>query len=253
MEAVVNKRALENRAMKFIPVCLLALGAALVHAQYPGSAPISEKYKKGVAAISMDIAKKNLTYLSIDCEGRGTRQPGFQKAAEYMAARFKEAGLKPVGDNGTYFQGVPFFRTGIDASQSYIATEDGSTKVLGDTSISFGRLGADADKSAQVIFIRANGMSTKLANVDQLNGKIVFLSSNADSQELMRQIRQATTVAVIRVQDKVTPAPAGSVRLSRGGRGGGSTSLNFMSISKSGADRLCRSLPEDTAALDPSN
>lgn len=237
--------------MKFIPVCLLALAGALVQAQYAGSTPIPAKYKKGIDAISMDIAKKNLTYLSVDCEGRGTGQPGFQKAAEYMAAKFKEAGLKPVGDNGTYFQGVPFFRSGIDATQSFIATEDGSTKVLGGTNISFGRLGADTDKAAPVVFIRANGNTAKLKSVDELNGKIVILSANAEGQDLTRQIRQATTVAVIRVQDKVT-SMVGSVRPNRGSRGGGSTSLNSMSITKAAAERLCRSLMEDTSALDPS-
>lgn len=39
-----------------------------------------------------------------ECEGRGTGQPGNDKAAEYIAEQFKQAGLKPGGVNGTYFQ-----------------------------------------------------------------------------------------------------------------------------------------------------
>jgi Zn-dependent M28 family amino/carboxypeptidase len=47
-------------------------------------------------------------YLSSDeLEGRGTGQPGGDAAANYIAAQFKSFGLKPAGDNGTFFQQVP--------------------------------------------------------------------------------------------------------------------------------------------------
>jgi hypothetical protein len=37
-------------------------------------------------------------------EGRGNGGPGLEAAAEYIAAKFKEAGLEPAGENGTFFQ-----------------------------------------------------------------------------------------------------------------------------------------------------
>jgi len=40
-------------------------------------------------------------------EGRGTGQRGGDIAAEYIATEFALYGLKPAGDNGTYFQNVP--------------------------------------------------------------------------------------------------------------------------------------------------
>src|SRR6202167_3991125 len=40
-------------------------------------------------------------------EGRGTGQRGGDIAAEYIAAQFALYGLKPAGDNGSYFQKVP--------------------------------------------------------------------------------------------------------------------------------------------------
>lgn len=47
----------------------------------------------------------HIRYLaSDDLEGRGLGTPGLQKAADYIAKSFKEAGLKPGGDDGTYFQ-----------------------------------------------------------------------------------------------------------------------------------------------------
>lgn len=40
-------------------------------------------------------------------EGRETGTRGFDLAAEYVAKRFREIGLSPAGENGSYFQAVP--------------------------------------------------------------------------------------------------------------------------------------------------
>ena len=39
-----------------------------------------------------------------ELEGRGNGSPGLETAAEYIARHFRDAGLEPAGDNGTYFQ-----------------------------------------------------------------------------------------------------------------------------------------------------
>jgi Zn-dependent M28 family amino/carboxypeptidase len=50
----------------------------------------------------------HVRYLASDeLEGRGTGQKGGDMAAEYIAEQFKSYGLKPAGENGTYFQKVP--------------------------------------------------------------------------------------------------------------------------------------------------
>ena len=52
--------------------------------------------------------RADVKYLSSDAmEGRGTGTRGGELAAAYIAAQFKEAGVEPAGDNGTYFQKVP--------------------------------------------------------------------------------------------------------------------------------------------------
>src|SRR5690242_14570000 len=112
--------------MKFIPICLLTAGVATAHAQYAGSMPIPDQYKKGVDAIHIEDAKGFLGYLAGPaCEGRGTIQPGFQKAAQFMSERFKEFGLKPVGNDGTYFQLVHFARTTLRANDSFLQAVGG--------------------------------------------------------------------------------------------------------------------------------
>jgi len=54
---------------------------------------------------SIDRMKKDLYFLaSEECEGRGLKTEGIQKAAAYIAAEFKAAGLKPAFKDDSYFQ-----------------------------------------------------------------------------------------------------------------------------------------------------
>ena len=53
------------------------------------------------------IIKGYITFLAADeQQGRRTLTPGYEKMAEWAAGKFKEWGLKPAGENGTYFQKV---------------------------------------------------------------------------------------------------------------------------------------------------
>jgi Zn-dependent M28 family amino/carboxypeptidase len=61
--------------------------------------------------ISADRIKADVAYLASDrLEGRGPGTRGEELATEYIAAEFKKAGLKPLGERGTYFQRVPLLR-----------------------------------------------------------------------------------------------------------------------------------------------
>jgi hypothetical protein len=48
-------------------------------------------------------------------EGRDTGSAAYQRAADYVAGRFREAGLRPAGDNGTFFQSVPLHEVAVDS------------------------------------------------------------------------------------------------------------------------------------------
>src|SRR5690242_7159498 len=49
----------------------------------------------------------DISYLASDkLKGRTFGSEGETKAGDYIAARFKLLGLKPMGDNGTYFQSL---------------------------------------------------------------------------------------------------------------------------------------------------
>ena len=52
-------------------------------------------------------------------EGRDTGSAAYQRAAEYVAARFKAAGLQPAGEDG-YFQSVPMHQVELTASTAKV-------------------------------------------------------------------------------------------------------------------------------------
>ena len=65
-------------------------------------------------------------------EGRDTGSAAYQRAAEYVAARFKAAGLLPAGDDGTYFQRVPMHEVQVEpAGTSFVVERPGGTLRLG--------------------------------------------------------------------------------------------------------------------------
>ena len=49
-------------------------------------------------ALSADVIRKQIEYLASDeLRGRGSGEPGNEKAARFIAEEFRRAGLKPIG------------------------------------------------------------------------------------------------------------------------------------------------------------
>jgi hypothetical protein len=69
-------------------------------------------------------------------EGRDTGTEAYERAAKYVADQFAAAGLKPSGDNGTFFQRVPMHQTDLDLDHSSveIITPDAPGSPVGGTS-----------------------------------------------------------------------------------------------------------------------
>src|SRR5688572_18436506 len=60
---------------------------------------------KGLATIQEKDLREWLTYLASDeLQGRQLFSEGYGNATQYVAERLREMGVKPMGDNGTYFQ-----------------------------------------------------------------------------------------------------------------------------------------------------
>ncbi len=89
-------------------LCAAALCAASIHADPRRVDP--KTYLEHVKFLASE-----------DLEGRGNGSSGLETAAEYIAARFRDAGLEPAGDGGTFFQRFEM-TTGmtVDAGNSVI-------------------------------------------------------------------------------------------------------------------------------------
>ncbi len=96
-------------------------------------------------------------YLASDAmEGRNAGSEGHRKAAEYVAAQFQQAGLKPAGEKGSYIQPVDFIAKQLDESQSSLAlrTSAGTKQIkLGDEAIISTRVDPASSLDAELVFV----------------------------------------------------------------------------------------------------
>jgi hypothetical protein len=67
-----------------------------------------------------------------DMEGRDVGSPGYDRAAAYVADRFRSAGLQPAGDNGTYLQRINFAEIEVisEGTSFDVAFETGGARAL---------------------------------------------------------------------------------------------------------------------------
>lgn len=87
--------------------CLLSLAALLtVAAAPPKLDPDTAAWWSTTAQLSND-----------SMEGRDTGTAAYERAARLVASKFAAAGLKPAGENGTWFQRVPMHETRIDSAK----------------------------------------------------------------------------------------------------------------------------------------
>ncbi len=87
-------------------------------------ADASARVERAKTLVTEDLLRKHAGYLASDeLEGRAAGYPGNDKAAEYIARVMKEAGLKPGGDAGTYFQK---FRVGGRETRNCVGLLEGT-------------------------------------------------------------------------------------------------------------------------------
>lgn len=187
--------------------------AASASAQFPGvQQPPPAELKAGWDSISISQAKQILTFLANDCEGRGSGQPGFQKAADFVAAHFKAWGLKPLGDNGTYFQNVPFSQTHFVDSGSYIDVLGGNKTILAGKDYRMAGLSTDLNVTSVVAMIKPTSDSPDLTDVD-LKGRIVIVMDDKLPNMLRIAISRQSPAAILNVLPSVPDISYSAQRL----------------------------------------
>lgn len=160
---------LSFRAKIFALLALCSLAINTVGQTAAGTAPsaFSVAETSIVNGITVESIKSATSALSAaDMEGRGTMQPGGEKAANWIADRFKALGLKPLGDKGTFLQRVDFKEV-IPADMTF---DIGGQKLVHGTDFAFiPQNNGNKEVSGEMVFI-AYGIQAKSINRDDLAG-----------------------------------------------------------------------------------
>ena len=110
-----------------IVLALLLIGTS-ARAQSTGT---PAAVKAAAERITTEQLKQDLEFLASDTlRGRNTPSPGFDAAADYIEARLRRAGVKPLGDAGTYRQHYVMMETTL--------REDAASMLVGSTSFKHG-------------------------------------------------------------------------------------------------------------------
>ena len=192
---------------------LLPLFSMLLNAQ-----AIDPASKAGYTSINAADLKVNLTVLSSDSlEGRETSYPGQKKAANYIAGIFKKLNLKPIGDDGTYFQHFDVEISRVHP-ETKIILEIGGLKKNYEWETDFISEGAgDTTVTGLAAFVGFTDTELDSAAQAKLAGRVVFAfigrkgyASDTSKATTLRRLysnrRDAGAIASLMIPDEEGPA-----------------------------------------------
>lgn len=142
--------------------------------------------------------------------GRDTPSLGLDKTAQYVADQFRRFGLRPGGENGTYFQRYAIEHRHFDAAASTVSvTGNGVSRsaTLGQDVYFFSGSVPAAAVEGDVVLVGANAAPDRL-DKSALTGKVVLLVADytrnqpATARQLTSALRAALPLAVIRVANR---------------------------------------------------
>src|SRR5262249_32937079 len=193
-------------------VCGLALAASL--AAY--TADLTPGRKSALERITAQSLKGHLSFLASDAlEGRNTPSPGLEIAAEYIAAQFRRAGLKPAGDNG-YFQTGHLLSSEHSAGGAGLSIESGATKI----SIAAKDLRAIWTELAEFSGVQPVKINPGETMTEAIEDKVVLIAQDRPGSVnlTLQSLAKWKPAAVIFVQSNALNAPEVRTRLDEPGR-----------------------------------
>ncbi|HEY5883061.1 MAG TPA: M28 family peptidase [Pyrinomonadaceae bacterium] len=160
------------------PSVLAFQGSATAPAK-TAAATLTSTERKASERVKRETIREITTALSSkEFEGRGTGQPGADKAAQYMADRFAKLGLKPGGPNGSYLQPIKFRSTEMLAESS-VKVGDVTLRHRDDYIVLPPYSSEKIDVSGDLVFAGFGASSADMKRDDfaglELKGKIVVI------------------------------------------------------------------------------
>src|SRR5258708_24916174 len=127
----------------------------------------------GPDSITPAELKEWLSYIASDqLQGRQVYTEGLGLAAAYIADHLKEWGVKPGGDDGSYFQAVKVLGVNVKRNSSVTVSVNGQTRTFkdGDGVTFAANAGGTQTITARAEFV-GYGLSLPDANLDDYKGK----------------------------------------------------------------------------------
>lgn len=158
------------------------------------SRALSATEQQLVESIRVEGIKETVNALAADeMQGRGTAQPGGDKAAAYLADRFAKLGLKPLGENNTYLQTIKFRETQFLPQTAFTAGNEHLK--LGPDFIITPPYSGDENVTGKVVFVGYGAVlpflkRNDLAGLD-VKGKIVVFRNEPPPPISKAQWKQA--------------------------------------------------------------
>ncbi|NBW65941.1 M20/M25/M40 family metallo-hydrolase [bacterium] len=164
--SILGRLARLMLASALLPAALLAQGKELP-LKYVGPASKPE-------ITAGDLMTRLYKFADDSMMGRQVGTEWNIKGTAYIEAEVRKMGLKPAGDNGTYFQNLPLYLRALDTSSTLVV--DGKTFKAG-TDFMAGSVGRKVTQftNTAVVYV---GMQFDTANVptaDMVKGKVVML------------------------------------------------------------------------------
>jgi hypothetical protein len=170
----VNSR-FRQRIFCFMLVSMLCGTLWAVDGVFHTITPVAEQYAVGFSSIAEGDSEQILRHLvEGDLAGRGTGQEGFLKAAKWFASQLELNGFQPAGDNGSWFQNVPFIKHTVNTEQCGIQV-NGEECVSGN-SFGISSFAGSFQEAIPVTFAALAGSLPEIS-ADQYAGRLLVIQA----------------------------------------------------------------------------
>jgi len=148
-------------------VLVFNLPSTLAQGRNQKAAPVSLATERGADSITVTQIRDYLSFIASDTfEGRDTPSRGLDTVAQFLAMSLSRLGLKPGGDDGTFFQKIALRRIAFDKAETRAQT-DNRALTLGDDYLPLAR---PADIQSSPLVFAGNGWFIKSKNIDAYKG-----------------------------------------------------------------------------------
>jgi peptidase M28-like protein len=194
---------MKPRCLALLPVVLLAAGPLC--AQTAAKPAVTGLSAAAATITGGDVMRRVGIIADDSMMGRDTPSRGLELTAKYVADQFRSFGLKPGGDNGTWFQRYPITRRQLQLKQSEVVFQAGKVTARAglDRSARFVTGGVPAGPLAGPAILLGGPLTPDAVGRMALKDKVVLYVPDyrnpipANSGQVLRAIRVAGPRAIV--------------------------------------------------------